>query len=186
MGIGILDFLRSPLGGGLIDLGRGIQGDAAWQKWYEENVVPANAFALSGVAGLGQPGNTTQFARDIYGRAQGLGAQYSDQDVQDVNKRYDQLGAAGQMRLSERGLTGSTIGPSVAYANERNRGAELRSTNDARLNRLLGIESTFGLGGVIGADQAAANARLGYLQGMVMTPPAGPRPLQLPGQFKPP
>ncbi len=102
-----------------------------------------------------------------------------------MNQRFNQLGASNLAGLNARGIGGSTVAPSLAYANERNRSDELRRTNDARLNRLLGIEQTFGLQGVIPTDQAAADARLRYQQGLFLAPPSGPTPIQIAGQFKP-
>jgi hypothetical protein len=152
---------------------------------FQRNVVdPANRFGREAVEGLGPIGPTTTMAKDLYGKATGLAEQYSTQDVTDVNRRYDQLLASSLGGLRARGMTGSTLAPAVTYANERQRGDELRGVSDARLNRLLGVESTFGLG-EIDANQQAADARLRYLQGLILTPPGAPRGVQIQPQFKP-
>jgi hypothetical protein len=159
--------------GNLYNIWRGSQADAAYDKFITEQIEPANIYGQQTAEALGPIGNTTQMAGNLYGRAKGLGAQYSDQETRDINQRYDQLGASGQAGLRARGIGGSTVAPSIAYANERNRGAELRSSNDARLNRMLGIEETFG-GGEIAANQEAADARLRALGMRYQIAPGAP------------
>ena len=144
-----------------------------------------------------QYGRATGLAANQYGTARGLASGLSDQATRDVNRRFDQLGAAGQAGLAARGIGGSTVGPSVAYANERNRSDELRRVNDERIQALLGVEETFGgraidtlatFGGrqidteatfgqeAIRASEAAAEARLRALQGGTMIAPSPPSP----------
>jgi hypothetical protein len=149
-----------------------------WEAFTSGPAAEANRYGQETAESLGPIGNTTGMASDLYGRARGLGAQFSDQNVRDVNQRFDQLGASGQAGLRARGLGGSTIAPSLAYANERNRGDELRRVNDDRLGTLLGIESTFG-GGEIAANQAAADARLRGLEGRYLFPPGQQTPFQM-------
>jgi hypothetical protein len=159
--------------GNLFNIGRGYQADAAYDEFIKNQIEPANIYGQQTAESLGDIGNTTQMASDLYGRAQGLAGGLSNQANIDTNQRYDQLGASAQAGLAARGIGGSTVAPSVAYANERNRGAELRLNNDARINTLLGVESTFG-GGEIAANQEAADARLRALGMRYQIAPGAP------------
>lgn len=156
--------------GNLLNLGTSYYDQQRWDRAYQEQVVPANAYGLAATNDLGDIGNTTQMASDLYGRARGLAGELSDQANIDTNQRYDQLGASAQMGLRARGIGGSTVAPSLAYANERNRGNELRANNDARINTLLGVEQTFG-GGEIAASQEAAQLRLQQARDRYITLP---------------
>src|SRR3972149_2819942 len=120
--------------GGLFNYFQSIRDQKRWDKWYQDVVVPANEYGDLAAGWLGPAGNTTQMAADQYRRAQGLVGGLSNQATRDVNQRFDQLGASGQAMLRSRGIGGSTVAPSLAYANERNRSDELRPVNDERIN----------------------------------------------------
>jgi hypothetical protein len=157
------------------NIGRGFQADRRWDRAYEEQVLPANEFGEEAVTALGPIGQTTTMASDLYGRARGLAGGLSDQANIDTNQRFDQFGASLQAGLRARGIGGSTVGPSLALANERNRGAELRLNNDARINTLLGVEETFG-GGEIAASEEAARLRLQQARDRYIALPGAPTP----------
>jgi hypothetical protein len=163
--------------GGISNLVQGFFDQQRFDKWYNDVVVPANIYGTQAADSLGQPQDITQMADQSYGRATSLVGDFSDQNVRDVNQRFDQLGASALANLSARGLGGSTIAPSISYANERNRSDELRRVNDERLNTLLGVESLFG-GQQIAASQAATDARLRNREGMILTPPMQTTPFR--------
>lgn len=146
-----------------------------WEEFIAGPAAEANRYGQAAADQLGPIHNITGLAHDMYGRARGLVGDISTQEVADVNQRFNQLGASGQANLAARGIGGSTVAPSVAYANERNRSDELRRVNDARMMRLLGVESTFG-GGEIAANLGASNARANFNQNRVLFPPQGVTP----------
>lgn len=149
-----------------------------WEEFVSGPAAEANRYGQQTAESLGAIGNTTEMASDLYDRARGLGTQFSNQAVRDVNQRFDQLGASAQAGLQARGIGGSTVAPSVALGVERGRGDELRSVNDDRLSMLLGIESTFGVN-EIATNQAAADARQRALEGRYLFPPGQQNPFQM-------
>jgi hypothetical protein len=154
---------------------RGFGDERRFNEFMRDYVEPTNRQGWDTATSLGGIGNTTQMAGDLYGRARGLAGSLSNQANIDTNQRYNQLGASAQAGLRARAIGGSTVAPSVAYANERNRGAELRLNNDDRIRTLLGVEESFG-GGEIAANQEAADTRLRAL---------GMRYMIAPGQSTP-
>jgi hypothetical protein len=161
--------------GKVINFLQSIGQEKKWQEFIEGPAAEANLYGQQTAESLGSIGNTTGMARDLYGRARGLAGGLSDQATRDVNQRFDQLGASGQAGLRARGIGGSTVAPSVAYANERNRSDELRRVNDERINTLLGVESTFG-GGEIAANQFAAEQRAEFNRNRFLFPPGAVTP----------
>ena len=161
--------------GHILDFVRNAQYQQNWDKWYRQELQPATLSAQQAAESLGSIGNTTQMAADQYARATSLAGGLSNQATRDVNQRFDQLGASGQALLRSRGIGGSTVAPSLAYANERNRSDELRRVNDERINTLLGVESAFG-GAKIAASQEAQSARAEFYRDRYFTPPAVPVP----------
>jgi hypothetical protein len=168
----LLSGLSSPVGGGLFNLGLGFYNDAQLNQWMNQYGDPYNASLDTISESLGPIGNTTQMANQSYNRATGLVGDLSNQNVRDVNQRFDQIGASNIAGLNARGIGGSTVAPSLAYANERNRSDELRRVNDERLNTLLGVESLFG-GQQISASQAAADTQLRAMNQRLLFPPGG-------------
>lgn len=179
-----MSILGSPAFGLLANLLQGFNFNKKFDQFQAEQVDPANIYGRQTAEALGPVAPTTTLARDLYGRARDLVGDISTQEIADVNQRFNQLGESAQAGLRARGIGGSTVAPSVAYANERNRSDELRRVNDARLMRLLGVESTFGQG-QIAANQAAADTRLQALQQRILIPPSQPYPIQIQPQFKP-
>ena len=148
-----------------------------WREFIEGPAAEANLYGQQTAEALGPIGNTTGMAGDLYGRARGLAGSLSGQATRDVNQRFDQLGASAQLGLRARGIGGSTVAPSLAYANERNRSDELRRVNDDRIRTLLGVESTFG-GGEIAANQFAAQQRAEFNRNRFLFPPGQVTPFQ--------
>lgn len=154
---------------------RGIRFNNQFDKFLTEQIEPANAYGQATAESLGSIGDTTGMAQQQYDRATGLAGQMSRQYLTDVNNRFNQLGADAEANLRARGLTGSTIIPSVRTGIENARGAELRRANDDRLATLLGVEDTFG-GNLIGANQYAAEQRLRANQSRYLVAPQPPQP----------
>jgi hypothetical protein len=159
----------------IYNIWRSFGDERRFDEFMRDYVEPTNRQGWDTATSLGGIGNTTQMAGNLYDRARGLAGSLSNQANIDTNRRYDQLGASAQAGLRARGIGGSTVAPSLAYANERNRGAELRLNNDDRIRTLLGVEETFG-GGEIAANQEAADTRLRAL---------GMRYMIAPGQSTP-
>lgn len=180
----------------IFNLTRSFKTEQEFQDFIDEKADPFNEQLTATAASLGPTTPTTTLAAESFDRGTGLAATQfqtaknlsaglSNQAVTDVNRRFDRTGAAGQASLASRGLGGSTLGSSVAFANERNRSDELRRVNDDRIRTLLGVEETFGgrqidteiafSGEQIRANEFAADARFRGLEGQLFFPPAGPR-----------
>ena len=163
--------------GWLSNFWQSAQADRQFQEAIRTQVEPANVYGRQTAESLGPISPTTTMAGQLYGRARGLGEQFSGQEVTDANQRFNQLRESELMGLRSRGIGGSTVAPSVALGVERGRSDELRRLNDARLTRLLGIEETFG-GGQIAANQYATDARLRALDMRNLVLPQAPTMFQ--------
>lgn len=168
-----------PLGidsiGLLVDLARSFGFQQDFDRFLEEQVEPLNEAMRSNAEALGQIGNTTQMADQSYKRALGLTEQYSDQNRQDVLNQGRLLSAQAEAGLRSRGLTGSTIMPSVLSGINNATNAELRRVNDSRLDALLGVEGSF-TGQRIAANQFAQQANADALANQYLVAPAQPLP----------
>lgn len=67
--------------------------------------------------------------------------QLGGQEKADVNQRYDQLQAQTNQDLVSRGLTGTTIKPTMTLGNERERQAALSRVNERLLRERLGTDA---------------------------------------------
>lgn len=92
--------------------------------------------------------------RELEAKAAGLG----DQQKIDIAHRFDQQGAIQQADAAARGLTGSTIAPSLKTGTEREKSAELRRLQDDLTrqqidigNQRLGAQERLGTQGVSSA-----------------------------------
>jgi hypothetical protein len=178
------DFVGAPLFGLGANLLQDFFYNQRFDQFQQQQIDPFNRALNQSAASLGPIQNITGMSNQLYRKAQGLVGGISDQEVTDVNRRFDQLGASAMAGLNARGIGGSTVAPSVRFGVERGRSDELRRVNDERLMRLLGVESTFGQG-QIAANLSAAQTRIGALDRNVLIPPGQPTPIQVQPQFKP-
>lgn len=180
----------------LFNVARSFKTEQEFQDFINETADPFNERLTATAESLGPITPTTTLAAESFDRGTGFAADQfqsakntaaglSNQNTIDVNRRFDKIGAAGQASLSARGFGGSTLGSSLAFANERNRSDELRRVTDDRIRTLLGVEQTFGgrqidtefafSGEQIRANEFAVDARFRGLEGELLFPPAGPR-----------
>lgn len=129
--------LGGPLGGaigGAVAGGVDIYntGQAAQQAKDQQNAAnAANLDRYKQIIGL----YSGQLAR-----AKSLNQQISTQDIKDINQSFDDLNSNTSASLGARGLSNTTIVPTVMQGLTKERTAALTRANDDRLSRTIKIE----------------------------------------------
>lgn len=102
--------------------------------------------------------------------ARGLVSSLGEAERQDINRRFTEAGTEMQMGLSARGQAGGTISSSLGMGVERERSTALLGLNEQMARQRLGVEETFGVGGLsarerlMGAGLNFGVARAGAMQ----------------------
>ena len=118
------------------------------------------------------PRASSSGAAALYGtrltEAQGLLSKLSDQELQDLLASFRGTGSQMQQDITSRGLSATTILPSMRMGLQRQQQAAVNSLNDQRTRQQLDVlgQYTQGQAGAMQQDAAARNAMtsMGYSQ----------------------